>query len=134
MATNIIKQPKYLDILMSFIQKNDKKSAEGLIEQHPLILNEKCFDGLEPIFFCIRNKCNKFFKMILERMALDDEKKKKKIYISIKDEGTPKMLKAFLDFMKIGYDDPCLNEKDKEMLKSININEGEAKNKMNIEE
>ena len=26
------------------------------------------------------------------------------------------MLKAFLDFMKIGYDDPCLNEKDKKLI------------------
>ena len=51
----------------------------------------------------------------------------------LKSMGKPKQT-VFLDFMKIGYDDPCLNEKDKEMLKSININEGEAKNKMNIEE
>ena len=46
MAINILKSPKYLDMLMDFIQKNDKKSAEGLIDQHPLILNEKCIDVL----------------------------------------------------------------------------------------
>ena len=82
MATNIPKQPKYLDILLCYIQKNDKKSAEGLIEQYPLILNQKCFDGLEPIFFCIRNKCNKFFKMILEKMVLDEELIKNNIIIN----------------------------------------------------
>ena len=100
MAINILKSPKYLDMLMDFIQKNDKKSAEGLIEQHPLILNEKCIDGLEPIFFCIRNKCNKLTKLMLEKMVLNEELLKN-IYISIKKEGTPKMLKAFLDFCKI---------------------------------
>ncbi len=118
MATNVLKPPKYIDLLLCFIQKNEKKNVEGLIEQHPLILNEKCLDGLEPIFFCIRNKCNKIFKLILEKMNLDEELIKK-IYISIKNEGTPKMLKAFLDFLKISYDDPCLNEKDKEMLANV---------------
>ena len=120
MATNVLKPPKYIDLLLCFIQKNEKKNVEGLIEQHPLILNEKCLDGLEPIFFCIRNKCNKIFKLILEKMNLDEELIKK-IYISIKNEGTPKMLKAFLDFLKISYDDPCLNEKDKEMLANVDI-------------
>ena len=118
MATNVLKPPKYIDLLLCFIQKNEKKNVEGLIEQHPLILNEKCLDGLEPIFFCIRNKCNKIFKLILEKMNLDEELIKK-IYISIKNEGTPKMLKEFLDFLKISYDDPCLNEKDKEMLANV---------------
>ena len=129
MATNILKHPKYLDMLMDLIQKNDKKSAEGLIEQHPLILNEKCLDGLEPIFFCIRNKCNKLFKIILEKMVLNEELIKK-IYISIKNEGTPKMLKAFLDFTKINNDDTCLNEKDKEMLDKL---ENKEQEKMDIE-
>ena len=129
MATNILKHPKYLDMLMDFIQKNDKKSAEGLIEQHPLILNEKCLDGLEPIFFCIRNKCNKLFKLILEKMVLNEELIKN-IYISIKNEGTPKMLKAFLNFTKINTDDTCLNEKDKEMLDNL---ENKEQEKMDIE-
>ena len=132
MATNILKPPKYIDLLLCFIQKNEKKNVEGLIEQHPLILNEKCLDGLEPIFFCIRNKCNKIFKLILEKMNLDEELIKK-IYISIKNEGTPKMLKAFLDFLKISYDDPCLNEKDKEMLANID-NKDEKNSELKMEE
>ena len=132
MATNILKPPKYIDLLLCFIQKNEKKNVEGLIEQHPLILNEKCLDGLEPIFFCIRNKCNKIFKLILEKMNLDEELIKK-IYISIKEEGTPKMLKAFLDFLKISYDDPCLNEKDKEMLANID-NKDEKNSELKMEE
>ena len=130
MAINILKSPKYLDMLMDFIQKNDKKSAEGLIEQHPLILNEKCLDDLEPIFFCIRNKCNKLFKLMLEKMVLNEELIKN-IYISIKKEGTPKMLKAFLDFCKINNDDACLNEEDKEMLSKL---DNKDSNKMNIED
>ena len=132
MATNVLKPPKYIDLLLCFIQKNEKKNVEGLIEQHPLILNEKCLDGLEPIFFCIRNKCNKIFKLILEKMNLDEELIKK-IYISIKNEGTPKMLKAFLDFLKISYDDPYLNEKDKEMLAKID-NKDEKNSGMILEE
>ena len=132
MATNVLKAPKYIDLLLCFIQKNEKKNVEGLIEQHPLILNEKCLDGLEPIFFCIRNKCNKIFKLILEKMNLDEELIKK-IYISIKNEGTPKMLKAFLDFLKISYDDPYLNEKDKEMLANID-NKDEKNSGMILEE
>ena len=132
MATNVLKAPKYIDLLLCFIQKNEKKNVEGLIEQHPLILNEKCLDGLEPIFFCIRNKCNKIFKLILEKMNLDEELIKK-IYISIKEEGTPKMLKAFLDFLKISYDDPCLNEKDKEMLANID-NKDEKNSELKMEE
>ena len=130
MATNILKSPEYIDMLMDFIQKNDKKSAEGLIEQHPLILNEKCLDGLEPIFFCIRNKCNKLFKLMLEKMVLN-EGLIKNIYITIKKEGTPKMLKAFLDFCKINNDDACLNEEDKEMLSKL---DNKHSNKMNIED
>ena len=129
MATNILKPPKYLDMLMGFIQKNDKKSVEGLIEQQPQVLNEKCLDDLEPIFFCIRNKCNKLFKLILEKMVLNEELIKQ-IYISIKKEGTPKMLKSFLDFLKINSDDTCLNEEDKEMLAKI---EDKDSIKMNIE-
>ena len=129
MATNILKQPKYIDILMNFIQKNDKKSAEGLIEQHPMILNSKCLDGLEPIFFCIRNKCNKLFKLMLGKMVLSEELIKK-IYISIKKEGTPKMLKAFLDFSKIDYNDTCLTEEDREILAKIDDKDSA---KMNIE-
>ena len=129
MATNILKPPKYLDMLMGFIQKNDKKSVEGLIEQQPQVLNEKCLDDLEPIFFCIRNKCNKLFKLILEKMVLNEELIKN-IYISIKKEGTPKMLKSFLDFLKINSDDTCLNEEDKEMLAKI---EDKDSIKMNIE-
>ena len=130
MAINILKSPKYLDMLMDFIQKNDKKSAEGLIEQHPLILNEKCIDGLEPIFFCIRNKCNKLTKLMLEKMVLN-EGLIKNIYITIKKEGTPKMLKGFLDFCKINNDDACLNEEDKEMLSKL---DNKDSNKMNIED
>ncbi len=129
MATNILKPPKYLDMLMGFIQKNDKKSVEGLIEQQPQVLNEKCLDDLEPIFFCIRNKCNKLFKLILEKMVLNEELIKK-IYISIKKEGTPKMLKSFLDFLKINNDDTCLNEEDRAMLAKI---EDKDSIKMNIE-
>ena len=130
MATNILKPPKYLDMLMGFIQKNDKKSVEGLIEQQPQVLNEKCLDDLEPIFFCIRNKCNKLFKLILEKMVLNEELIKK-LYISIKKEGTPKMLKSFLDFLKINNDDTCLNEEDKEMLSKL---DNKDSNKMNIED
>ena len=129
MATNILKPPKYLDMLMGFIQKNDKKSVEGLIEQQPQVLNEKCLDDLEPIFFCIRNKCNKIFKMILEKMNLDEELIKN-IYTSIKSEGTPKMLKSFLDFLKINNDDTCLNEEDRAMLAKI---EDKDSIKMNID-
>ena len=129
MATNILKPPKYLDLLMGFIQKNDKKSVEGLIAQQPQVLNEKCLDDLEPIFFCIRNKCNKLFKLMLEKMVLNEELIKK-IYMSIKKEGTPKMLKSFLDFLKINSDDTCLNEEDKEMLAKI---EDKDSIKMNIE-
>ena len=130
MAINILKSPKYLDMLMDFIQKNDKKSAEGLIEQHPLILNEKCIDGLEPIFFCIRNKCNKLTELMLEKMALNEELIKN-IYISIKKEGTPKMLKAFLEFCKINSDDNCLKEEDREILSKL---DNKDPNKMNVEE
>ena len=132
MATNVLKPPKYLDLLLCFIQKNEKKNVEGLIEQHPLILNEKCLDGLEPIFFCIRNKCNKIFKMILEKMNLDEELIKN-IYTSIKSEGTPKMLKSFLDFLKIGYDDSWLNDNDKEMLAKID-NKDDKNSLMKMEE
>ena len=129
MATNILKPPKYLDLLMGFIQKNDKKSVEGLIAQQPQVLNEKCLDDLEPIFFCIRNKCNKLFKLMLEKMVLNEELIKK-IYMSIKKEGTPKMLKSFLDFLKINSDDTCLNDEDKAMLEKI---EDKDSIKMNIE-
>ena len=129
MATNILKPPKYLDLLMGFIQKNDKKSVEGLIAQQPQVLNEKCLDDLEPIFFCIRNKRNKLFKLMLEKMVLNEELIKK-IYMSIKKEGTPKMLKSFLDFLKINSDDTCLNEEDKAMLAKI---EDKDSIKMNIE-
>ena len=132
MATNVLKPPKYLDLLLCFIQKNEKKNVEGLIDQHPLILNEKCLDGLEPIFFCIRNKCNKIFKMILEKMNLDEELIKN-IYTSIKSEGTPKMLKSFLDFLKISYDDSCLNDNDKEMLAKID-NKDDKNSLMKMEE
>ena len=45
-----------------------------------------------------------------------DEELVKNVYLSIKQEGTPKMLKLFLEHFKISQDDPCLNEKDKEML------------------
>ena len=49
-----------------------------------------------------------------------DEELIKKVYIEIKKTGTPKMLKYFLDHFKIDYNDPCLNEKDKEMLSQLN--------------
>ena len=133
MATNVLKAAKHINLLLCFIQKNDKKSAQGLIEQDPLILNEKCNDGLEPIFFCIRNKCNKLFKIILEKMVLN-EYLIKNIYTTIKNDGTPKMLKAFLDFLQISYDDPCLNEKDKEMLANIVGYKDSNDSEMNIEE
>ena len=115
MATNNLKPPKYIDMLLNFIQKNEKKSAEGLLNQYPTVANEKCLDGLEPIFFCIRNKCNKIFEILLKKMNFDEELVKN-VYLSIKQEGTPKMLKLFLDHFKISEDDPCLNEKDREML------------------
>ena len=115
MATNNLKPPKYIDMLLNFIQKNEKKSAEGLLNQYPTVANEKCLDGLEPIFFCIRNKCNKIFEILLKKMNFDEELVKN-VYLSIKQEGTPKMLKLFLEHFKISQDDPCLNEKDKEML------------------
>ena len=115
MATNNLNPPKYIDMLLVFIQKNDVKSAEGLLNQHPIISNDKCLDGLEPIFYCIRNKSNKVFEILLKKMNLDEELVKN-IYLSIKKEGTPKMLKIFLDFCKISPDDTCLDQKDKEML------------------
>ena len=115
MATNNLKPPKYIDMLLNFIQRNEKKSAEGLLNQYPTVANEKCLDGLEPIFFCIRNKSNKIFEILLKKMNFDEELVKN-VYLSIKKEGTPKMLKIFLDHFKISQDDPCLNEKDREML------------------
>ena len=121
MATNNLKPPKYKDLLLIFIQKNEVKNAEGLLNQHPTISNEKCLDGLEPIFFCIRNKSNKIFEVLLKKMNFDEELIKD-VYLSIKKEGTPKMLKAFLDFFKISKDDPCLNEKDREMLEEYEKN------------
>ena len=51
-----------------------------------------------------------------------DEELIKNVYLSIKNEGTPKMLKSFLDFFKISKDDPCLNEKDREMLEEYEKN------------
>ena len=115
MATNNLKSPKYIDSFLVYIQKNDIKNAEGLLNQYPNISNEKCLDGLEPIFFCIRNHCNKIFEPLLKKMDINAELFKN-IYLSIKKEGTPKMLKIFLEHFKISQDDPCLNEKDKEML------------------
>ena len=121
MATNNLKPIKYIDMLLVFIQKNDKKSVEGLLNQHPYISNEKCLDDNEPIFFCIRNKCNKIFEMLLKKMDLDEELIKK-IYLSIKKEGTPKMLKIFLEHFKISPDNKCLDEKDKKMLEEYESN------------
>ena len=132
MATNNLKPVKYLDLLIVFIQKNEKKNAEGLLNQHPLIANEKCLDGLEPIFYCIRNKACKIFELLLKKMDLNEELFKK-IYLSIKEEGTPKMLKIFLDNFKIRYDDPCLNEKDKEMLEELERNNQPKNNDEDIE-
>ena len=110
MATNNLKPTKYIDQLLLYIQKNDSKNAEGLLNQYPYISNEKCLDGLEPIFFCIRNKCNKTFEVLLKKMYLDEELIQN-IYLSIKKEGTPKMLKFFLDFFNISPDDSCLMKK-----------------------
>ena len=115
MATNNLKPTKYIDMLLVFVQKNDKKSAEGLLNQHPYISNEKCLDGQEPIFFCIRNKCNKIFEILLKTMNFDEELIKK-IYLSIKEEGTPKMLKFFFEHFKINPGGKCLDEKDKKIL------------------
>ena len=67
---------------------------------------------------------------MLEKMVLN-EGLIKNIYITIKKEGTPKMLKAFLDFCKINNDDACLNEEDKEMLSKL---DNKDSNKMNIED
>ena len=121
MATNNLKPQKYIDTLLIFIQKNEMKNAEGLLNQHPTIANEKCLDGLEPIFFCIRNKSNKIFEILLKKMNFDEELIKN-VYLSIKEEGTPKMLKKFLDHFKISQDDPCLNEKDRQMLEEYEKN------------
>ena len=118
MATNNLKPQKYIDMLLNFIKMNEKKNAEGLLNQNPTIANEKCLDGLEPIFFCIRNKSNKIFEILLNKMNFDEELIKN-VYLSIKEEGTPKMLKLFLDHFKISQDDPCLNEKDKKMLEEL---------------
>ena len=121
MATNNLKGSKYIDLLLVFIQKNDTKSAEGLLNQYPYVANEKCLDGLEPIFFCIRNKCNKVFDVLLKKMDFNEELIKN-IYMSIKENGTPKMLKIFLEHFKISQDDSCLNDKDKEMLEEYEKN------------
>ena len=115
MATNTLKSPKYVDGLLVYIQKNDIKNAEGILNQYPDISNEKCLDGLEPIFFCIRNHCNKVFGLLLKKMDINEDLFKN-IYLSIQKEGTPKMLKMFLEHFKISQDDPCLSAKDKEML------------------
>ena len=119
MCTNYTKPPKYMDMLLTFIQKLDYKSTEGLLTQNPNVANEKMEDGLEPIFFCIRNKCNKAFVILLKKMTFDEELIKK-VYTEIKKEGTPKMLKIFLEYFKISFDDSCLDEKDKEMLEQLN--------------
>ena len=121
MATNNLKPTKYIDLLIVSIQKNDTKSAEGLLNQYPYVANEKCLDGLEPIFFCIRNKCNKVFDVLLKKMDFNEELIKN-IYMSIKENGTPKMLKIFLEHFKISQDDSCLNDKDKEMLEEYEKN------------
>ena len=130
MATNNLKATKYIDLLLVFIQKNDTKSAEGLLNQYPYVSNEKCLDGLEPIFFCIRNKCNKVFEVLLKKMDLNEELIKN-IYMSIKESGTPKMLKIFLDHFSISQDDSCLNEKDKEILEEYEKNKKHNKEKKN---
>ena len=72
MCTNYTKPPKYMDMLLTFIQKLDYKSTEGLLTQNPNVANEKMEDGLEPIFFCIRNKCNKAFAILLKKMTSYD--------------------------------------------------------------
>ena len=127
MATNNLKATKYIDLLLVFIQKNDTKSAEGLLNQYPYVANEKCLDGFEPIFFCIRNKCNKVFEVLLKKMDFNEDLFKN-VYTSIKENGTPKMLKIFLEHFKINKDDACLNEKDKEMLEEYEKKNPKKKN------
>ena len=119
MSTNYTEPPKYIDMLLNFIQKLDYKSTEGLLTQYPNVANEKMEDGLEPIFFCIRNKCNKAFVILLNKTTFDEELIKK-VHTEIKNEGTPKMLKMFLEFFKISFDDSCLDKTDKEMLEQLN--------------
>ena len=118
MSVNNIKPPKNLYLFLGYVQKNDKRNAEGILKDNPSIANEKMYDGLQPIFFCIRNKFNKMFGLLLERMYFDDELVKN-VYSSIKKQGTPKMLKKFLEHFNIPPDDPCLDEIDKKMLSQL---------------
>lgn len=55
-----------IEDLICFIEQNDIEKLKKIIEAEPRIVREKKMDDNEPIFYSIRYKNNKAFKIILE--------------------------------------------------------------------
>lgn len=98
-----LKNVKHLDNLLSFIETNDIKSAETLITIYPEVMKQKCSDGEEVIYFIVRNKNNKMFRIFLKHQPLISSYNLPKLFDEIISGGTTKMMRTFVNHFKLDF-------------------------------
>ena len=113
-----LKGPNHLDMLICLIEQKESKHAETLIETYPELLEKKCKDGNEAIYFAIRHQNNKIFKMMLNKRPLPSSHNLPKMLNAIIDSGTAKMLKFFISHFKISLQSPCYEPYVRRMIES----------------
>ena len=52
--------------LIAFIERNEYTNAKKIIECKKRLLKHKKMDDFEPIYYAIKYKCNKIFRLILD--------------------------------------------------------------------
>lgn len=99
MSRTYLKGPNHLDDLINLIEQDKVKNVEILVKTYPDIIYKNCLDGNQPIFFAIKNRSNKIFRIIFN--AYESNENFPKILTAIIKEGTSKMLSFFIYKTKI---------------------------------
>ena len=116
-----LKHTKHLDNLVSFVENNEYKNAETLINCYPEVLTQKCSDGDEVVYFVIRNKSNKLFRLILKKLPLVSSHNLPKMLSEIIKSGTAKMLRIFANHFKLELDNKIYHPYVDKMLSQTDI-------------
>ena len=99
MSRTYLKGPNHLDDLINLIEQDKSKNVEILVKTYPEVIYKNCLNGNQPIFFAIKNKSNKIFRILLDTYQTNENFPE--ILEAIIREGTSKMLSHFIKKSKI---------------------------------
>ena len=119
MSRTYLKGPNHLDDLINLIEQDKSKNVEILVKTYPEVIYKNCLNGNQPIFFAIKNKSNKIFRILLDTYQTNENFPE--ILEAIIREGTSKMLSHFIKKSKIDLRNEIYKPYIEKMFLDVNI-------------